>query len=108
MLRRPDFGDNFAQSLTWGMRKSIHSWQSQVVGASLKAVRERAGLTQRELCRRLDREHSFVSKYESGERRVDLAEFYWICRACGADPEAEASHLMKTFARMDPARGHGG
>lgn len=29
---------------------------------------------------------SFVSKYESGERRLDVAEFVRIARALGADP----------------------
>lgn len=85
------------------MRKTIYSEQSQIVGNALKAVREKAGLTQRELCRRLGREHSFVSKCELGERRIDIVEFYWICKACGANPETEARRIMKAFADVDQA-----
>lgn len=88
----PEYGD---------MRKTIHSAQGQLLSETLKQIRERAGLTQRELCRRLGREHSFVSKYELGERRIDVVEFYWICKACGADAENEAKQLMKGFAALD-------
>ena len=79
------------------MRKTIHSKQGEIVGSTLKAIREKAGLTQRELCKMLGREHSFVSKYELGERRIDVVEFYWICEACGANPETEARKIMKEF-----------
>lgn len=83
------------------MQKTIYSEQGRIVGNALKEIRERAGLTQRELCRLLEREHSFVSKYELGERRIDMAEFYWICTACGANPETEARKIMKAFASVD-------
>lgn len=83
------------------MRKSIYSEQGQAIGTALKNAREAAGLSQRELCRRLGREHAFVSKCELGERRVDIVEFYWICKACGADPEKEAKKIMQTFAALE-------
>lgn len=79
------------------MRKTIHSEEGQLLGSMLRELRESAGLTQRELCRLLEREHSFVSKYELGERRVDIVEFYWICLACGANPETEARRIMRAF-----------
>lgn len=85
------------------MLKTIYSDQSQVVANTLKEVRETAGLTQRELCRKLGREHSFVSKYELGERRIDIVEFYWICKACEANPETEAKKIMRAFADLDRA-----
>jgi transcriptional regulator with XRE-family HTH domain len=40
----------------------------------LKAAREAAGLTQAQVAKRLGRPQSFVSKCESGERRVDVVE----------------------------------
>lgn len=40
----------------------------------LRAARREAGLTQAEVARRLGRPQSFVSKCESGERRVDVVE----------------------------------
>lgn len=68
---------------------------------SIETIRQQAGLTQRELCRRLGREHSFISKYELGERRVDLAEFYWVCKACGVSPKQKASELIDAFATLE-------
>jgi len=83
------------------MRKTIYTEQSQAIREAIRTVREKAGLSQRELGRRLGREHSFVSKLELGERRVDIVEFYWICKACGASPEHEARALMKALATLD-------
>ena len=40
----------------------------------LRAARERAGLLQVEVARRLGKPQSYVSKCESGERRVDVVE----------------------------------
>ncbi len=42
-----------------------------------------AGLRQEDLARLLRQSQSFVSKYESGERRVDLLELQQICKALG-------------------------
>lgn len=53
----------------------------------LRRLREEAGLTQRDLGKKLDVSHMFVHKSEIGERRVDVAEFMDWCVACGADPE---------------------
>jgi transcriptional regulator with XRE-family HTH domain len=49
-------------------------------------ARRKAGLTQAEVANSLNKPQSFVSKYESGERLLDIAEFVGIARALGADP----------------------
>lgn len=43
-------------------------------------------LTQVEVANRLGKPQSFVSKYESGERRLDVIEFMEVCKALGANP----------------------
>ena len=58
------------------------------------AAREKAGLTQAKLARRLKRHQSFVDKYEIGERRLDVIEFISIMRALRTDPV----RLIKTLA----------
>lgn len=68
------------------------------------ALRQNAGLTQRQLAERLGREQSFVGRIETGQRRIDLVEFVWICRACGAKPEDEVGRLVPRIARHVPAR----
>lgn len=49
----------------------------------LKQLRVDAGLRQTDLAEKLDEPQSFVSKYESGEQRLDLLELRDICRALG-------------------------
>ena len=41
---------------------------------------------QADVAGRLGRPQSFVSKYESGERRLDVVEFLEVCAAIQADP----------------------
>ena len=48
---------------------------------ALREARIQAGLRQEEVARRLGQPQSFVSKYETGERRLDLAELKEICEA---------------------------
>jgi transcriptional regulator with XRE-family HTH domain len=54
----------------------------------LVQVRKRAGVTQQQLAKKLARPQSFVSKYERGERRLDVVEFLRISRLLDADPVA--------------------
>jgi transcriptional regulator with XRE-family HTH domain len=51
--------------------------------ALLRAKRRDAGLRQADLARRLGQPQSFVSKYECGERRLDVLELRHICEALG-------------------------
>ena len=48
----------------------------------LQVVRKEAGLKQAELAEKLNSDQSFVSRYERGERRLDLIELEQICTAC--------------------------
>lgn len=43
-------------------------------------ARKQAGLTQVEVAKRLGKAHSFISKCELGERRVDLVELQQLAR----------------------------
>lgn len=54
--------------------------------AVLAEVRTKAGVTQRELARRLDRAHSYVSRIEIGDRRLDVPEMIQWCEVLNADP----------------------
>lgn len=49
----------------------------------LREARLAAGLHQSELAERIGADQSFVSRYERGERRLDLVELSAICTACG-------------------------
>lgn len=49
-------------------------------------MRENAGLTQRDLARKLRIHNTMVHRSEIGDRRIDPVEFAAWCRACDADP----------------------
>ena len=49
----------------------------------LRRERESRGITQAALARLLDRDQTYISKCESGERRVDVVELMHFCSAIG-------------------------
>lgn len=49
----------------------------------LRQMRLDAGLRQADLARKLGEPQSFVSRYESGERRLDVLELKQICGVLG-------------------------
>ncbi len=65
------------------MNRSHSATEQAVFQALLRQVRVEAGLRQADLAKRLGRHQSFVSKYESGERRLDVLELRRVCRAIG-------------------------
>lgn len=65
------------------MAKSIFSARQEKLQKLLRDARVSAGLTQEDLAKKLDHPQSFVSKYESGERRLDLIELQDVCRGIG-------------------------
>ncbi len=52
---------------------------------TLIQVRKDAKITQQELASQLNKPQSFVAKYESGERRLDVVELLQITEALGVD-----------------------
>lgn len=61
----------------------------------LSSGRVAAGMTQQDLAERLKRPQSFVSKYESGERRVSVVELVEISDAIGVDPRRIVGDLAE-------------
>jgi hypothetical protein len=46
-----------------------------------------------------------IGRLELGERRLDMIEFYWLCKACGANPEKTAAELMRRLAGIESETG---
>lgn len=78
------------------MDKSIYSRRQYIVQRLLRDIRIDAGLRQVDLAEKLGQPQSFVSKCESGERRLDLLELEQVCICCGVT-------LIDFVARLDGA-----
>lgn len=77
------------------MPRSAFTDAYAILREALIEAREKAGLTQAELSKRLGRPQPFISKVEHGVRRIDVIEFYAIARALKLDPVALFTRLVK-------------
>ena len=79
-------------------KQHFHDTHALLVRA-LADARKSAGLRQVEVAKRLGKPQSFISKMETGERRIDVVEFLLLCRAIGSDP----LELLREFILTMPA-----
>jgi transcriptional regulator with XRE-family HTH domain len=79
--------------------KSVFTKKYDQFRQLLIQARKAAGMTQLELAAKLSRPQSFVSKFERGERRLDVIEFLDIARALGFDP----AHFLKKISKSKVA-----
>lgn len=82
------------------MEKSTHSPLYRAFCRQLIALRQNAGMSQREFAKVIKRDHQFVHRIESGDRRLDMLEFYWLCQALGHDPMEIVQKVYADFDRM--------
>ena len=59
----------------------------KTMGRVLEGARKRAGLPQVQLAKALRKPQSFVSSYESGQRRLDVLELIRVANALDEKPE---------------------
>ena len=84
--------------------KSVFSRQYERFKQLLIEARKKAGLTQVELAQKLSRPQSYVSKYERGERRLDVIEFLDVAEAIGIEPIEFLCKLNYTSSSKPPTR----
>ena len=65
------------------MSRGLQSPPYKKLRRLLAQSRADAGLTQLQVAERVKRPQSFVSKYENGERQLDVIEFVAVCKALG-------------------------
>ncbi|WP_339865190.1 helix-turn-helix transcriptional regulator [Paremcibacter congregatus] len=68
------------------MTKSIFSDRYQHFRKLLVNARNKAGLSQTQLAEKINKRQTFISKYEIGERRIDVVELIEIAEALNIDP----------------------
>lgn len=80
------------------MIKSVHHPAYKELIAQLVAARKACGLTTRELSQRLGEAQPFVTKIETGARKLSLIEFMQYAEAVGIS-EAKALEMLKVMNR---------
>ncbi len=75
------------------MKKRIYMAQRSLLVSLLREMRIEAGLTQVDLAARIEKDQTYVSRYESGQRRLDVLEVREICQVVGVTLEAFAKRL---------------
>ena len=61
----------------------------------MRQLREKAGMTQRNLAETLKRSQWWVARIETGSRHIDIAEFMEFCQGCGVEPEKALRQLRE-------------
>lgn len=74
--------------------KTIHSQNYKTLIEWLATKRMLIGKTQQQLSILLNKPQSFVSKYENGDRRLDIIETIEICKALNIDPSELVDVLL--------------
>ncbi len=83
------------------MQKSLRTPRQQWLQALLIEARKAKGWTQADVAAGLGKPQSFVAKYETGERRLDVIEFVSIASVLG---ESSASILARIESVGEPPK----
>lgn len=87
------------------MSNPMHASRYGILRARLIELREARGITQTEIAAKLGKPQSYVSKYERGERRLDIVELIAVAKALGVDPvqlcaELAGEPLFENFDKL--------
>jgi len=78
-----DFALRVIVAKLYPMEKSLFSPEQNELCRLLKQVRHGAGFSQTDLAERLGKPQSFVSRYETGQQRLDILQLRQVCLAVG-------------------------
>jgi transcriptional regulator with XRE-family HTH domain len=81
------------------MTDSVHTVKYQRLCELLVDARKARGLSQDALAEKLGYVQTVVSKYERGERRLDVIEFLDVAEALGIDPHKVIRQLQSADAK---------
>lgn len=84
------------------MTDSMFSKDYEYLRELLVAARTSQGLTQVDVAKRLGKPQSFVSKYERGERRLDVIEFLQVAGVLEIDPADVIAQLERYQKAEEP------
>lgn len=91
----------YAAADHWQVPKSSFTAEYAAFRKLLRLLRAQKGLTQVELSAALKMPQSFVSKYETGERRLDVVELRAVCAALGTTLSSFAKQFESNLHRAN-------
>lgn len=83
--------------ITYWMKKRTYIAQRNLMTNLLREARIEKGLTQVELAARIEKDQAYVSRYESGQRRLDILEVREVCQAIGISLSEFVKRLEKAL-----------
>ena len=86
------------------MSKTTYTQANDIFRELLKETRVAKSLTQADVATSLGVQQSYVSKYESGERRLDFVETAQVCEALGLSIEDFAASYSAKLAKARRAK----
>jgi len=87
------------------MANPLHDARYKIFREMLGHARNEKGLRQAEVAEQLGRPQAFVSKYERGDRRLDMPEFLEIADVLGIDVERFIHQYREKLARISSPKG---
>lgn len=79
------------------VKKSLYKKEQKILLEQLYRLRLSSGLRQSDLAERLGTPQSFISKIESGERRIDIIELREICLALSSNLKEFTTQFEKAL-----------
>jgi len=65
--------------------KTIYTREYRILLRILRSKRQQKRISQEDMAKKLGAPQSFISKIESGERRIDVIELFRYCEAIGIE-----------------------
>lgn len=84
------------------MRRTVRSVdrpEHELLGRIIREAREEAGLTQRDLAKKLGRAQAFVWKVETGFQHIDIPTLFDLASFVGKTPEELISKLRSELGK---------
>lgn len=78
--------------------KSVNNPNQLIFQNMIREARLNAGLTQAKLSDKLGKPQSYIAKYETGERRLDVIELLNILAVIGQNPTEFISRLQMAIS----------
>jgi transcriptional regulator with XRE-family HTH domain len=77
------------------MSKTLRTKRHKALMAVLRATRVEAGLTQLQLSDKMGRANNYITKVETGERRLAFLDFLEIATHLGIDPQKLMERILR-------------